>query len=67
MIPKPLSHKKFNNIVNTIVTQIFTNATLYIPWTVSIPTWVKENTKYIKAGGHIFFKTIYIMLRKNLF
>jgi len=63
IIPKPLSHKKFNKIVNIIVTHALKKAVLYNPLNVSIIICVTEKITYINAGGHKFFKLIlYIIL-----
>ena len=56
------SKLKNNNIVKSIATQIFIKAVLYNPFTESIITWVVENIKYIRAGGHNWLKTILLIL-----
>ncbi len=67
IIPKPRLQRKFNNIAKISATQILINATVYIPFMVSITICVIEKTRYINAGGHICFSTIYIILRKKGF
>ena len=51
-IPKPLWHKMFNNKVIKTITITLTMAVLYKPLNESMTIWVKENNKYINAGGH---------------
>ena len=52
IIPKPLSHKWFNNIVNKKETNNFIIAVLYNPRKLSIVICVMENTIYMSAGAH---------------
>ena len=61
-ILNPFLHKKFNSIVNIIITINLIKAKLYKFLNISIIMCVSVNTIYNIAGGQIFFNNICIYL-----